>query len=42
VYPVIVGAGKRLISETSATKRFQLAEANTFGDVQFLVFRRAG
>jgi dihydrofolate reductase len=41
VYPVIVGAGKRLISETSATKRFELAEANTFGDVQFMVFKRA-
>jgi len=42
VYPVIVGAGKRMISETSATKRFKLAEANTYGDVQFLVFQRAG
>jgi dihydrofolate reductase len=41
VYPVIVGAGKRLFSDTSATKRLQLAEAKTFGDgVQLLVYRR--
>ena len=29
VYPVIVGAGKRLFAETSATKRLRLAEAKT-------------
>jgi dihydrofolate reductase len=41
VYPVIVGAGKRLFGDTSATKHLQLAEAKTFGDgVQLLVYRR--
>ena len=32
VYPVIVGAGKRLFSDTSQTKRLRLAEARTVGD----------
>lgn len=32
VYPVIVGAGKRLFDGTSATKRLRLVEAETFGD----------
>jgi dihydrofolate reductase len=42
VYPVIVGAGKRLFGGTSATKRLALAEARTFGDgVHLLVYRRA-
>ena len=41
VYPVIVGAGKRLFGETSATMRLQLADAKTFDDgVQLLVYRR--
>ena len=41
VYPIVVGAGKRLFSETSATKRLSLAEATTVGDgVQFLVYER--
>ena len=41
VYLVIVGAGKRLFAETSATMRLQLAEAKTFNDgVQLLVYRR--
>jgi dihydrofolate reductase len=42
IYPVIVGAGKRLFGGTSATKRLALAEARTFGDgVHLLVYRRA-
>jgi dihydrofolate reductase len=41
VYPVIVGAGKRLFGGASATKRLRLAEARTFGDVNFLVYERA-
>jgi hypothetical protein len=32
VYPVTVGAGKRLFAEASGTKRLELAEANTVGD----------
>src|SRR5947209_6519680 len=43
VYPVIVGAGKRLFDGTSETKRLRLAEARTFGDgVQLLVYERGG
>jgi dihydrofolate reductase len=41
VYPVIVGAGKRLFGETSATKRLRLTEAKTVGDVHLLVYERA-
>jgi dihydrofolate reductase len=43
VYPVIVGAGKRLFGETSSTKRLQLADAKTVGDgIHILVYERAG
>jgi dihydrofolate reductase len=42
VYPVIVGAGKRLFDNTSEAKRLRLAETRTFGDgVQLLVYERA-
>lgn len=42
VYPVIVGAGKRLFDGTSETKRLRLVETRTFGDgVQLLVYERA-
>jgi dihydrofolate reductase len=42
VYPVIVGAGKRLFAETSVTKSLRLAEAKTVGDgVQILIYERA-
>jgi dihydrofolate reductase len=42
VYPVIVGAGKRLFDGTSATKRLRLAETRTFGDgVHLLIYERA-
>lgn len=42
VYPVIVGAGKRLFDGTSETKRLQLVETRTFGDgVHLLVYERA-
>src|SRR5581483_4076886 len=43
VYPVIVGAGKRLFADTTATKTLRLAETRTFGDgVHLLVYRPAG
>jgi dihydrofolate reductase len=43
VYPVIVGAGKRLFDRTSDTKRLRLVEARTVGDdgVQLLTYERA-
>lgn len=41
VYPVVVGAGKRLFGDTSSTKRFTLTEARTAGDVHLLVYERA-
>jgi dihydrofolate reductase len=42
VYPVIVGAGKRLFDSTSETKRLRLAATQTFGDgVHLLVYERA-
>jgi dihydrofolate reductase len=42
VYPVIVGAGKRLFGETSATKRLRLTQAKTVGDgVHILTYERA-
>jgi dihydrofolate reductase len=41
VYPVIVGAGKRLFAETSGTKRLELVETKTVGDgVHILVYSR--
>lgn len=41
VYPVIVGAGKRLFAETSNTKRLRLVEARTVGDgVHILIYER--
>jgi len=43
VYPIVVGAGKRLFGETSAARPLRLAEARTFGDgVHLLVYRRPG
>jgi dihydrofolate reductase len=42
VYPVVVGAGKRLFAETSGKKNLRLAEAKTFGDgVTVLIYRPA-
>lgn len=42
VYPIIVGAGKRLFDGTSETKRLRLASAQTFGDgVHLLIYERA-
>ncbi len=41
VYPIVVGAGKRLFSDTSATKRLSLVEAKTVGDgVHLLLYER--
>jgi dihydrofolate reductase len=42
VYPVVVGAGKRLFGTTSQTKRLELSEAKTVGDsIQILVYTRS-
>ena len=41
VYPVIVGAGKRLFADTSVTKRLRLTHARTVGDIHILYLRRA-
>jgi len=41
VYPVIVGAGKRLFGDTSATKRLELEEAKTVGNgIHILIYGR--
>ena len=38
---MIVGAGKRLFAETSATKRLGLTEAKTVGDgVHILIYEK--
>jgi dihydrofolate reductase len=43
VYPVIVGAGKRLFAGTSTKKNLRLVETKTFHDgVHLLVYRGAG
>jgi dihydrofolate reductase len=40
VYPVIVGAGKRLFGETTRTRNLRLVEAKTFGDgIHVLIYR---
>jgi dihydrofolate reductase len=41
VYPIIVGAGKRLFGATGGTQRLSLTQATTFKDVHFLVYERA-
>jgi dihydrofolate reductase len=42
VYPVIVGAGKRLFAATSSTKRLRLTQARTVGDgIQILIYEKA-
>jgi dihydrofolate reductase len=42
VYPVIVGAGKRLFGETTRTRILRLVETKTFGDgIHVLVYRPA-
>jgi dihydrofolate reductase len=42
VYPVIVGAGKRLFAETSGKKNLHLVETRTFNDgITVLVYRPA-
>jgi dihydrofolate reductase len=43
IYPVVVGAGKRLFGQTSETKRLELVESKTFGDgVHILIYRPVG
>jgi len=42
VFPVVLGAGKRIFGETSDKKPLELAESKTVGDgVVILVYRRA-
>ena len=42
LYPVIVGAGKRLFAGTSSTRSLRLVEARTVNDgVHILVYGRA-
>jgi dihydrofolate reductase len=42
IFPVVLGAGKRLFGETSDKKTLQLAESKTVGDgVSILVYRAA-
>jgi dihydrofolate reductase len=42
VYPVIVGAGKRLFTETTAKKNLRLVETKTFNDgIHVLIYRPA-
>jgi dihydrofolate reductase len=42
VYPVIVGAGKRLFAETSGTKRLRPTEARTVGGgIHILIYEKA-
>jgi len=42
VYPVVVGAGKRLFGETSSKRNLALHESRTFGDgITLLVYRPA-
>jgi dihydrofolate reductase len=41
VYPILVGAGKRLFADTSATKRLSLTQAKTVGDgVLILIYEK--
>lgn len=43
VYPVIVGAGKRLFATTTAKKNLDLAESRTFDDgIHVLIYRPRG
>jgi dihydrofolate reductase len=42
VFPVVLGAGKRLFGETSDKKRLQLVDSKTVGDgVVILIYRRS-
>ena len=43
VYPVVLGAGKRLFGDTSAKKRLRLADSKMVGDgIAILIYRPAG
>jgi dihydrofolate reductase len=43
MYPVVLGAGKRLFGETSDTKSWRLTESKAIGDgVMILIYRSAG
>jgi dihydrofolate reductase len=43
VFPVVLGAGKRLFGETSDKRRLRLSDSKTVGDgVQILTYEAAG
>jgi dihydrofolate reductase len=43
VFPVVLGAGKRLFGDTSGKKRLRLADAKTVGDgIAILIYQPAG
>jgi dihydrofolate reductase len=43
VFPVVVGAGKRLFGDTSGKKPLRLVDSRTVGDgVAILIYRPAG
>jgi hypothetical protein len=43
VFPVVLGAGKRVFGETSDKKPLKLTDSKTVGDgVAILVYERAG
>src|SRR5581483_8257099 len=41
VFPVLLGAGKRLFGDTDGTKSMKLVETRPAGETQILVYRRA-
>jgi hypothetical protein len=43
VFPIVVGASKRLFGGTSGTKRLRLVDSRTLGDgVAILIYQPAG
>jgi dihydrofolate reductase len=40
VFPVVLGAGKRLFGDTDGTKSMQLVETKTAGETQIMIYRR--
>jgi len=40
VFPVVLGAGKRLFGDTDATKSMQLVDTQTAGETLILIYRR--
>jgi hypothetical protein len=40
VFPIVLGAGKRLFADGEATKPFELAETRQAGETVILIYRR--